>query len=366
MLILSNCMQVLLSLLSKKRSFSIGLIVLLLILPFIINLQQAQAALITSSSVQMGDSRTSSTNVTYKVGFTFPSTSAVQCIIVKFGTTSGLGTQPTAMTSASGFTLTGGGLTQGNWTNYGTNNGFLQIDAGSNQTPTATAATITWTGVTNTSTSGVFFAQITSYATNTSHTCTGQVDQSNVMAITTTAGVTATVSVDPSVSFTVANYGSAVNGSGDTSPITTTATTVPFGTVAGGATAWGSHTLTVGTNAAHGYDLYVRDTQSLTDSNSDTIRDQACASSNCTVVANAQTFDGSTTQSSLAYTGDNANKSFTSNKWLGFTTTNTDIASLTTATASDVTHVEYKVQISNAQQPGTYSTVIVYTITPTY
>lgn len=350
----------------KKRLASIGGILVLVTLPFIINLQQAHAALITSSSVQMSDSRTSSTSVTYKVGFTFPSTTAIQCIQVKFGTTSGLGTQPTGMTSGSGFTLTGGGLTQGNWSNYGTNNGFLQIDASANQTPTATAATITWTGVTNTSTSGVFYAQITTYSTNTSHTCSGQVDQSNVMALTTTSGITASVSVDPSISFSIANYGSAVNGSGDSSPVTTTSTTVPFGTVAAGSTAWGSHTLTVGTNAAHGYDLYVRDTQSLTDSNSDTVRNQACVSSDCTAVGNAQSFDGSTTQSSFAYTADNSNKSFGSNKWLGFTTTNTDIASLTSATASDVTHVEYKVQISNAQAPGTYSTVIVYTVTPTY
>lgn len=350
----------------KKRLVSLALILALFTLPFVVNLQQAHAALITSSSVQMSDSRTSSTSVTYKVGFTFPSTTAVQCIIVKFGTTSSLGTQPTAMTSASGFTLTGGGLTQGNWSNFGTNNGFLQIDAATNQTPTATATTITWTGVTNTSTSGVFYAQVTTYSTNTSHTCTGQVDQSNVMALTTTAGITASVTVDPSVSFSVANYGSAVNGSGDTSPVTTTSTTVPFGTVAAGSTAWGSHTLTVGTNASHGYDLYVRDTQSLTDSNSDTVRNQACTSSDCTTIANATSFDGSTSQSSFAYTADNANKSFGSNKWLGFTTTNTDIASLTTSTASDVTHVEYKVEISNAQAPGTYSSVIVYTITPTY
>lgn len=327
---------------------------------------QTSAALITSSSVLMSDSRTSQTGVTYTVGFTFPSTTAIQCIIVKFGTTSTLGTQPTGMTSASGFTLSGGGLTQGNWTNYGTNNGFLQIDAGSGQTPTATAATITWTGVTNTSTSGNFYAQVTTYSTNTTHTCTGQVDQSNVMALTTTAGITATVTVDPTVTFSVADYGSAVNGSGDSSPVTTTSTTVPFGTVAAGATAWGSHTLTVSTNAAHGYNLYTRYTAQMTDSNADTVRDQACASSDCTTATNAQAFDGSSSQSSLAYTADNANVSFGSNQWLGFTTTNTKVASSGSAANADATHVEYKIAISNTQPPGSYSTVIIYNVAPTY
>lgn len=344
-----------------KKFLSVFLILILFALPFLTNLaQKAQAATLSSASVELGDSRTSQTNVTYTVGFTFPSTTAIQCIQVKFGTTSSLGTQPTAMTSASGFTLSGGGLTQGNWTNYGTNNGYLQIDAGTNQTPTATAATITWTGVTNTSTSGVFYAQITTYSTNTTHTCSGQVDQSNVMALTTTSGVTTTVTVDPSISFSVGDYGSAVNSSGDTSPVTTTATTIPFGNVSGGGTAWGSQTLTVGTNAAHGYSLYVKDTQSLTDTNSDTIRDQSGTP------GTAAAFDGSSSQSSFGYTADNANVVFGANKWAGLTTSNTAIASNTGAVASDATHVEYKVQVSNTQPAGTYSTVIVYTVAPSY
>lgn len=349
----------------KKLSILL-LVVLALNLFSVILPQRTNAALITSSSVLLSDSRTSHASTTYTVGFTFPSTTAIQCIIVKFGTTSALSSQPTAMTSGTGFTLSGGGLTQGNWSNYGTNNGFLQIDAGSDQTPTATPATIIWTGVTNTSTSGPFYAQITTYATNSSHTCTGQVDQSNVLALTTTAGITASVTVDPTVSFSVANYGSAVNGSGDSSPVTTTSTTVPFGTVAAGATAWGSHTLTVSTNASHGYSLYAKYTAALTDSNNDTVRDQACTSSDCTTAANATSFDGSSSQSSFAYTADNTNVSFGSNQWLGFTTTNTKVASNTSAVNADATHVEYKVAISNTQPPGTYSNTLVYNVAPTY
>ncbi len=335
--------------------------------------QRTDAALLTTTSIVTYNETPSATSVKYDVTFTFPDTTAIECIQVKFATTSGMGTPATGMTSGSGFTLTGGGLTQGNWTNYGTTNGTLEIYAASGQTPSTSATTITWTGVTNSSITNPsnVFAQITTYTTQSSSgaTCSTSVDQSNVMAMIYTTGVTASVSVDPSLSFTVVNYGSAVNGSGDTSPVTTTATTIPFATVAAGSTAWGSQTLTVGTNAAHGYNLYTDFSQSLTDANSDTIRNQACASADCTTAANAQSFDGSNTQSSFAYTADNANVSFGSNKWLGFVTPSTGkakIASNTGPIASDATHIEYKVEISNAQSPGTYSSVITFIAAPTY
>ncbi len=79
------------------------------------------------------------------MGFTFPSTTPVECVQVKFATTAGMGTPATTMTSGSGFTLSGGGLTQGNWTNYGSTNGTLEIFAASGQTPTTTATTVTFT-----------------------------------------------------------------------------------------------------------------------------------------------------------------------------------------------------------------------------
>ncbi len=332
----------------KKAAVVFGITLVAVAGSFSYDVRLAQAALITNSSVQFSDSRPSATAIVYTVGFTFPSTTAIQCVQVKFATTSGMGTPATGMTSASGFSLSGGGLTHGNWSNFGSTNGSLQIDAGSNQTPTATAATVTWTGVTNTSLS-TEYAQITTYSTNTSHVCTGQIDQSNVMALVTTAGVTASVSVDPSLTFSVANAGSAVNGSGDTSPVTTTSTTVPFGTVAAGATAWGSQTLTTSTNASHGYSVYVRYSGAMTDANTDTFRDQAGTP------GAPNNYDGSSSQSSFGYTADGAGVTFGANKWAGLTTTNTQVF-----------HVEYKVEPSNTQAPGTYQTTVIYTATPTY
>src|SRR5579864_1707082 len=114
------------------------------------NTTTAYAALITSTSIQPSNSVPSATGVTYTTKFTFPSTNTLECIQIKFATTTGMGTPATGMTSGSGFTLSGGGLTQANWTNYGSTNGTLEIFAASAQTPTTTQATVNWSGVTNT------------------------------------------------------------------------------------------------------------------------------------------------------------------------------------------------------------------------
>ena len=104
----------------------------------------------------------------------------------------------------------------------------------------------------------------------------------------------------------------------------------------------------------------------MTDTNAHTIRDQACTSSDCTTAANALAYDGSTSQTSLGYTADNANVSFGSNKWLGLTTAGAKIASNNAAISADVTHVEFKIEASNVQVPGSYSTTVIYTAVPSY
>lgn len=350
---------------TKKRLGTLALIFTLVFWgSFYWNTSTAQAALITSTSVQPSSSIPSATGVTYVVKFTFPSTTAIQCVQVKFATTTAMSTPATGMTSGSGFTLSGGGLTQGNWTNFGTTNGTLQIDAGSGQTPTATAATINWTGVTNTSITNPtnIYAQVTTFSTNTSHVCSGQVDQSNINAMLFTTGVTTTVSVDPSLTFSVANDGAAVNGSGSTGLVTTTSSTIPFGTVNGGAAASGSQTLTVSTNASHGYNLYINKTQTLTDAASDTFRDQG------NLLSAPATFDGSTSQSSFAVTDDSANIALGSNKWGKVQNTpNSDaIDSAAGPVNGQVVHDEFKVLTSNIQAPGTYTTTVIYTAVPSY
>jgi hypothetical protein len=270
---------------------------------------------------------------------------------------------PAALTTTAGVkgTISGGGLTNGNWSLYATVNGTLQYEYATGGVTTATAVTIPTTTITNSSLT-TFYAQITTYSTLATHTCSTIVDQSNVIALTTVPGVTATVTVQPTIAFSVANYASAVNGSGDTGGVTTTSTTIPFGIVAAGATSWGAQTLTVSTNGVHGYTLYTRYSAAMTDTASDTIRNQATGTP-----TSGTTFDGSTSQSSLAFTSDGNGYTYGgSNKWAGLSTTNNAIATRTGAINADPTHIEYKIEISNVQPPGAYSNVIAYTVTPSY
>ena len=361
-----------------ERRQSIAIFFILIVLfagTFMYNPTRVQAALLSSASVKLNNAQPSASNVTYQETFTFPGTTSIQCIDIIFAdtaahitlTTNPSTTAPSGMTttSATKASVSGGGLTDGNWTLYNTTNGILQYEYSTGQASTATQITITTNAITNPS-SGTFYAQIATYSTLATHTCSGLVDNSNVMALVTTSGVSATATVDPSLTFSVANYGSAVNGSGDTSPVTTTATTIPFGHITGGNSVWGSQTLTLSTNALHGYTIYASYSAQMTDTNNDTFRDQACTSSNCTTAANAIAYDGSSSQSSLGYTADNANVSFGSNHWLGLTTAGAAIASNTSAINSDVTHVEFKIEASNVQVPGTYSTTVIYTAVPTY
>ena len=325
--------------------------------------QAYAAGVLSGASIQLSDSRPSGTAVSYTTVFTFPGTTSIKCINIVFAAAADMtGGVPAALTttSSSKGTISGAAdLTDGSWSLYNTANGTLQYENASGEAPVADVVTIPTTGITNTS-EATFYGQITTYSTLDTHTCSTVVDQSNVIALVTTAGVTTTVTVSPTISFSVADYGSAVNGSGSETPVTTTSTTVPFGSVAAGATSWGSQTLTVSTNAANGYTLYVRDSQDLTNPNTDTIRDQAGTP------GSPEDFDGSASQSSFGYTADGTGVVFGSNKWAGLTQTNTAICIETAAINADATHVEYKVQISNTQEPGTYTTVIIYTATPSY
>ena len=196
---------------TKKRIATISLISLLIFWgTFYWNISSADAALITSTSIQPSNSIPSASGVQYAVKFTFPDATPLECIQIKFATATDMGTPATGMTSGSGFTLSGGGLTQGNWyTNYGTTNGTLEIYAASAQTPSnGGTPTITWTGVTNTSITNPtnIYAQVTTFTTESGSgaTCTTPVDQSNINAMLFSTGVATSVSVDPSLTFSVA------------------------------------------------------------------------------------------------------------------------------------------------------------------
>ncbi len=353
----------------KKRVFSVKGVITFIILAsvfattLLVTAQKAQAALITSASVQMSNSIASTTGVTYTVLFNFPSTTSIKCFTVSFGDTTAVTPPATGMTTTSSVGTidgtTNGGLTPGSWTYYATGNGIFQFEDSSGQATTATQIKLSVTTVTNPS-GGTFYSIVNSYSAVAAHVCSGAVDASNVMAnITSSAGVAASATVNPSVSFSLANYGTAVNGATGTLLSTATSSTIPFGVVTPATAYEQGHTATVSTNGAGGYVLYIRYTGAMSNG-VQTIADAAGTN------ASPGSFGGSGSTSSFGYTTDNSQETgrFTSNTWVGFTTTNQEVAKNASAVSGDASHIGYELEASNTQQPGTYTTTVIYTVAP--
>lgn len=331
----------------------------------------ASNPLSTQAQIQPADGRPSQ-STTFTATFATGASYTVHCVVVQYALNADMtGGAPTGMTTTTATYGSETGLgVNGHWIVYGgfnnaATNGYYQFEDSTGDALTAgNYATISAQTVTSPSIT-TYYAQITTYSSAVStHACGATIgEQSNVIALSTLAGVTTTVTVSPTLTLSIANSGSAINGSGDTSPITTTATTIPFGSVAAGATAWGSQTATVSTNAANGYALYLKDTGTLKDTNNDLLTDQTG-----TVTAPA-TFSGSSSVSSFGYTVGGTNAiAMGSNKWAGLGNAGTQymIGTKTTSVNSDTINVEYKVEPSNTQAPGTYSTTVVYTAVPSY
>jgi hypothetical protein len=269
-------------------------------------------------------------------------------------------------TSAAKGTITG--MTNGSWTMYNTNDGAPQVEFSTGEAIGAsTAVTIPINTLTSPTSASTYYAQITTYNTLSTHTCSGAVDTITV-AWATTSGITASVSVDPSLTFSVGAVNSTQTVNSDTTTVTSTATTIPFGTVAGNAVGIAAHDLTVSTNAAGGYTVYASYSGQLTDGAAHTIADASGTN------ASPATFAASTTTSAFGYTTESTTLSgtasrFASTKYAKFTTSGAEIAGNAASAgpvASETTRVGYKVAISNVQPPGTYTTTVGLVATPTY
>jgi hypothetical protein len=355
--------------LSRKKILSILMILCVITTSILIypETTSATAGLLDTASEQMSNSIPSAAGVTYTGKFNIGSTATIKCINVVFATNADMtGGAPTGITTTSAIkgTITGTGVTNTNWSLYGSApNGTLQFENSTGESHTAGDPITALPATTITNPSGsTFYAQITTYSTLTTHACSGQVDQTNVIALVTTGGVSATVTVQPTLSLSVANFGSAVNGSGASGFVTTTSSTIPFGAVAAGTVKPGSQTLTVSTNAAHGYSVYVSDTGTMKDLNTDTLTDQTGTP------GAPQNFTGSSSVSSFGYTADGPGVTFGSNKWagLGNSQVQSQIATRTAPINADAFHVEFDVEPSNTQAPGTYSTTVIYTAVGSY
>ena len=227
---------------------------------------------------------------------------------------------------------------------------------------------ISTNGITNPSSSGVYYAQVRSFlGLDASHHCTNQQDVVYI-AFAITAGQALSVSVDPSLSFSVSNLGFNQSINGITANVdisTASANTIPMGRVNPSFNPIVGQQLTVQTNAVNGYTVYASYSAQLNDGATHTIADWTGTNGAPTAfpVPGTSAFGYTTSSTTLSGTGTR----FQTNKWAAFQTWGYEVARLATKTSGpDTTNIGIQVGVSGSQEAGTYTTTITYVATPTY
>ncbi len=334
-----------------------------------------QAGTFTPAKVTISDSRAGNTATTYAFAFTTSVTTSIKQLDVLFCTTaSGACTTPTGIVT-TGATRASDNVAGTGRTDDFTGNGTLSTVITTPSSQSTQAVTISYTGITNpTTTDTTFFARVTTY----SDTGSTVIDTASLaFAILTTTSIAVSASVDPTFTFSVAaaNTGSVNGASIDVT--SSTATTIPFGTLSIGAPKIAAHDLSVVSNSTNGYAITVKaladpplvDGSNNIDVFTGTNASPTTWSSPAGSSANVNTgFFGYTTNDATLGTGTAAR--FTSsggNKWSGTTTSPLEVAySAVGVTSAEVTRIGWQAEVNGLQPAGAYSGTVVLVATPTY
>jgi len=347
------------------KAFSILSITALTLSQVALNLSMpvANAAELSNASVSLSDSRPSETNVTYTSTFSNVSSTSIQCITLDFNTAAdGTGTVPTGMDTTSA-TLNSSStyITPANWTVDATTNGTVKLTYTTGEA--GTNGTVILDGITNGSTADTgYFLRFNTYSDSS---CTTQVDHSTVMFIYTN-GQLVSLTVDPTLSFSISSVASGQSVNGATTNVATTTTTVPFGTVTTSTDVVAAHDLSVTTNATNGYTVYTRYTGPLTNGSGATIDNVTGSNATPASFDTGEAFGYTTNDATLSASPVDRFTTGGGDKWAAFTTSNAEVAYASSAVDNETTRVGYQVGISGTTEAGTYTTTVVYTATPTY
>lgn len=334
-----------------------------------------QAGTFTPAKLTISDSRAGNTGTTYAFAYTTTVTTSIKQVNVVFCTTaSGACTTPTGI-DTTGATRDSDNLAGTGRTDDFTGNGTLSTVVTTPAAQATQAVTVSYSGITNpTTTNSTFFARVTSY----SDTGSTVIDTASVaFAILTTTSIAVSASVDSTFTFSVAavNTGS-VNGA--TIDVTTsTATTIPFGTLSSGVPKIAAHDLSVVSNSKNGYTITVKATASpplvdgtnnideFTGTNATPTTWSSPAGSSASV--NTGFFGYTTNDASL---GTGTATRFTAsggNKWSGTTTSPLEVAySATGVSSAEVTRIGWQSEVNGLQPAGSYTGTVVLVATPTY
>ena len=370
-----------------RRILTVALILAVLTVPPIANYTvfRANAAGLTDYKVEIGDSR-AGVETFHRFSFTTPSTTNIEDVTFQYCTTaSGTCTAPTGMELTSSITVgtvqgiggTGYSATGTDTTCTGSGNTDCTITF-SVSSPGAQSADadviIPFTvGITNpTTTNTTYFVRITTLGSGAS-TIDGP--NSVAFAILTSTSIAVSASVDPNLTFSIAAVTSGGTVNSATTTVTSTASTIPFGTLTAGTPAIAAHDVTVTTNAGSGYTVTASASASppLTagsnniDEFTGTNASPATWSEPGGSTANTNTgFFGYTTADSSLCTGTANRFTDTGNEWAGTSTVGGEVICSTTGVSSETTRVGWQVEVNAIQPAGSYTGTAILIATPTY
>lgn len=332
----------------------------------------AHAAVLTTASLTLGDPRPSQTVVGYDFKASNVTTSTIKCIQWKFTVNAdGTGGVPTGMDTTVGAVAFDSANSNylaswAGWTLDKTTQGTLKLTEATGGTPASSSArTVAYDGITNGSTTDDdFFLTFSTY--NNVDCSTSPVD-SVTAAYIYTNGQAVSLTVDPSLAFTITGKSSGSSCNSATTNQTTTATTIPLGTPTTSTNRIAAQDLNVTTNAGNGYTVFTRYTAQPT-SGSNTISDHTGTNASPTAfsAAGTESFGYTTNDATL---GTGTADRFTSaggNKWAQFTTANLEIAYSAAAVSNETTCAGYQVGINGTTEAGTYTTTVIFTAVPIF
>lgn len=346
-----------------KRKLCIGLAAALVISVLVAS--PAQAAVWSGSVVQSNPVPSAGSNVytlTISSGAT-TTANAVKCVRIEFDTQAdGAGTIPTGLNIGSA-TLSGSfttAQTLSTFTPSYTNAGTGVVTYTNVTGGTGTNGTIILSAVTNGSTADDDF--YIRYNTYNNTNCSSSPQDDFVAASIWTAGTTATVVIEPSLTYTVNTIAAAstCNGVTTTDASTSSAFTLRP-TLAANKVAGQRHD--VATNASGGYSLYMRHSQLPTSGGNDidALGTHTYGTPGNFSASGTEAWGFSTNDATLA--GGTGNR-FTNGgaKWAPLTTSSPgDVVADAAAPGSAQTQVCFQVGASSTTPAGTYTTAITYT-----
>lgn len=329
----------------------------------------ALAATLSGSKVAISDSRPSTASVSYDTEWDNVTTGTIKCIQLIFSTAATGGTiPPTGMTTTSATynTTNSDFVPDGQtWTVDASSNGTVKLTQATGETPaSATDRNLVLDGITNGSTAETgYFIQFSTY-NNTNCSASG-VDTGTGTFIFTT-GQSVSLTVDPTISFTIDAVSGSQSVNGATTTVASTDGTVPFGTVTTGALSIAAHDATITTNAGSGYTVYIRYTAKPTSGSND-IDDHSGSNTTPTSMSAGTEAFGYTTNDATLGTGTAARFTTSPPKWAAFTTSNAEVAYSSAAVSAETTRLGYAVGVGGTTPAGTYGTsTVILTATPAY